>query len=305
MSTTTDAMQTRSDDAMALVSVYIPTRNRSALLRRAVDSVLAQSYPEIEILICDEASTDDTAEVVADYIQRYPGKFTYLRNETPQGACRARNRCMEQASGTYVTGLDDDDLFHPQRIECLVDLYRRNKVSFVCSRFRYFQSDAQIAALRDRQYGKAELEKVEPITLSALLYANLAGNQVLTELSRMRELGGFDEAMPSWQDYDMWIRLAERFGPALRTRQLLSFVDDDRSRARIRNSTKRAEGSERFIAKHTRLMSADQRRNHRNIQYVMNKQRPPLGDIARNISVGGYKSTLKVLLHKFFGVAIG
>lgn len=290
---------------MSLVSVYIPTRNRSALLRRAVDSVLAQTYPEIEILICDEASTDDTAEVVADYASRYPGKFTYLRNDTPQGACRARNRCIEEAVGTYVTGLDDDDLFHPQRIECLVDLYRRHKPSFACSRFRYFQGEDQIAMLRDRRFSEQELGKVDTLTLQTQLYANHAGNQVLTELSRMRALGGFDESMPSWQDYDMWIRLAERYGTAVRTRALLSFVDDDRSRARIRNSSKRAEGSERFIAKHTGLMNADQRRNHRNIQFVMNRQRPPLGDIARNISLGGYKSTIKVLVHKFFGVAIG
>ncbi|WP_369929576.1 glycosyltransferase family 2 protein [Xanthomonas sp. NCPPB 2632] len=292
-------------DTLPLVSVYIPTRNRSALLRRAVDSVLAQSYPRIEILICDEASTDDTAEVVAAYAQRHPGRFTYLRNDTPQGACRARNRCIEHAAGTYVTGLDDDDLFHPQRIACLVELYRRHDVSFVCSRFRYFQEEAQIAALRGRPYGVAELHATERLALPALLYANLAGNQVLTELSRMRELSGFDEAMPSWQDYDMWIRLADRFGPALRTRAVLSFVDDDRSRARIRNSSKRAEGSERFLAKHARLMSADQKRNHRNIQFVIGGQRAPLREIVRNLSLGGYKSTLKVLLHKFFGRAIG
>jgi glycosyltransferase involved in cell wall biosynthesis len=290
---------------MSLVSVYIPTRNRSALLRRAIDSVLAQTYTETEILICDEASTDDTAEVVAGYARLHPGKFTYLRNDTPQGACRARNRCIEEAVGTYVTGLDDDDLFHPQRIEGLVELYRRHKPSFACSRFRYFQTEAQIAALRERRYSEAELTKGDALTLQTLLYANHAGNQVLTELSRMRTLGGFDESMPSWQDYDMWIRLADRYGPAVRTRSMLSFVDDDRSRARIRNSSKRAEGSERFIAKHAGLMSADQQRNHRNIQYVMNRQRPSLGEIARNVSLGGYKSTLKVLLHKFFGVAIG
>jgi glycosyltransferase involved in cell wall biosynthesis len=295
----------RSEHAMPLVSVYIPTRNRSALLRRAIDSVLVQSYPEIEILVCDEASDDDTPEVMAGYIERYPGKFTYLRNDTPQGACRARNRCIEHASGTYVTGLDDDDFFHPQRVECLVGLYEAHSPSFACTRFRYFQDLQQVEPLRDRKYGSAELFKSDPLTLPGLLYANHAGNQVLTELSRMRELGGFDEAMPSWQDYDMWIRLAERFGPAVRSRHLLSFVDDDRSRARIRNSSKRAEGSERFIAKHAGLMSADQRRNHRNIQYVMNRERPPLGDIARNFSLGGYKSTLKVLIHKFFGVALG
>ncbi len=290
---------------MALVSVYIPTRNRSALLRRAVDSVLAQTWPEIEVLICDEASTDDTADLVDDYARRYPGKFTYLRNDTPQGACRARNRCIERASGTYVTGLDDDDLFHPQRIRCLVDLYRRHEPSFACSTFRYFQSIEQIADLRDRSYAASDFDKVETLTLANLLYANLAGNQVLTELSRMKALGGFDEAMPSWQDYDMWVRLADHYGPAVRTRQVLSFVDDDRSRARIRNSSKRAEGSERFIAKHEDLMSADQRRNHRNIQFVMNGQRAPFAQIVRNVSLGGYKSTLKVLLHKFFGVAIG
>jgi glycosyltransferase involved in cell wall biosynthesis len=290
---------------MALVSVYIPTRNRSGLLRRAIDSVLEQTYGEIEILVCDEASEDDTPEVMADYMHRYPGKFTYLRNDTPQGACRARNRCIEHATGTYVTGLDDDDFFHPQRIECLVALYETHKPSFACTRFKYFQDLLQVEALREREYPAAELAKGEPLTLPALLYANHAGNQVLTELSRMRELGGFDEAMPSWQDYDMWIRLAERYGTAVRSRHLLSFVDDDRSRARIRNSNKRAEGSQRFMAKHAGLMSPDQQRNHRNIQFVMNRERPPLGEIARNFSVGGYKSTMKVLIHKFFGVAIG
>ena len=290
---------------MALVSVYIPTRNRSALLRRAIDSVLAQSYDEIEILVCDEASDDDTPDVVASYIERYPGKFTYLRNDTPQGACRARNRCIEHASGTYVTGLDDDDFFHPQRVACLVDLYVTHAPSFACTRFRYFQDQQQVDMLRDRRYSAAELAKADELTLPALLYANHAGNQVLTELSRMRELGGFDEDMPSWQDYDMWIRLADRYGTAVRSRHLLSFVDDDRSRARIRNSNKRAEGSQRFIAKHAGLMSADQQRNHRNIQYVMNRERPPLRDIARNASLGGYKSTMKVLIHKFFGVSLG
>lgn len=294
-----------NDKTAPLVSVYVPTRNRSALLRRALDSVLEQTWPRIEILVCDEASTDDTPEVLAWYARCYPGKFTILRNETPQGACRARNRCIEHATGTYVTGLDDDDFFHPQRIECLVELYRRHSPSFACSRFRYFQAVSQVTALRDRLHDDAELAKADPIDLQELLYANLAGNQVLTELSRMRELGGFDEDMPSWQDYDMWIRLVDRFGPAVRARTLLSFVDDDRSRARIRNSSKRAEGSGRFIAKHERLMNADQRRNHRNIQYVMNRERPPLGEIVRNVSLGGYKSTIKLLLHKFFGVALG
>jgi|GEM_PF-219042 len=294
-----------NDTTIPLVSVYVPTRNRSELLRRALDSVLEQTWPRIEILVCDEASTDDTPEVLAWYARCHPGKFIVLRNDTPQGACRARNRCIEQASGTYVTGLDDDDFFHPQRIECLVDLYRRHRPSFACSRFRYFQSMSQVAALRDRVHDETELARADTLDLQALLYANLAGNQVLTELSRMRELGGFDEAMPSWQDYDMWIRLAERYGPAVRARTLLSFVDDDRSRARIRNSSKRAEGSGRFIAKHEHLMNADQRRNHRNIQYVMNRVRPPLAEIVRNVSLGGYKSTVKLLLHKFFGVAIG
>ena len=294
-----------NESSPPLVSVYIPTRNRSALLRRAIDSVLAQSWPAIEILVCDEASTDDTADVMADYDRMFPGRFTYLRNDTPQGACRARNRCIDHARGTYVTGLDDDDLFHPQRIECLVRLYERHRPSFACTRFRYFDDEGRIAAQRQRRFDDRERDASDELTLPALLYSNLAGNQVLTELSRMRELGGFDEAMPSWQDYDMWIRLAERFGTAVRSPHVLSFVDDDRSRARIRNSNRRAEGSALFLAKHAGLMNADQRRNHRNIQYVMNRERPPLRDIVRNMSVGGYKSTVKVLIHKFFGVAIG
>ncbi|HHH2557532.1 TPA: glycosyltransferase family 2 protein, partial [Escherichia coli] len=78
-----------------LVSVYIPTHNRANLLKKAVESVLRQTYPHVEILICDDGSTDNTEEVVNQLIERNSGKtIIYLKNEQARGACFSRNRCL-------------------------------------------------------------------------------------------------------------------------------------------------------------------------------------------------------------------
>src|SRR3954466_15167188 len=99
-----------------LVSVYIPTRNRRALVERAIKAVLEQDYRELEVIVVDDASTDDTpaflkAAAAAD------SRLTFFANDRPSGAPAARNRAIAAAKGAFVTGLDDDDYFEPTRSE--------------------------------------------------------------------------------------------------------------------------------------------------------------------------------------------
>jgi len=101
-----------------LITVYMPTHNRLELLQRAVVSVFAQTMQNFELIIVDDASSDDTF----DYLQKLAeqdSRVTVLRNEVSQGACVARNRAIELAKGKFVTGLDDDDEFLPL---CLRDM---------------------------------------------------------------------------------------------------------------------------------------------------------------------------------------
>ncbi len=190
------------------VTVYIPTRNRSGLLRRAVGSVLSQSYADLEIIIVDDASDDDTETVVNDLIAANDTSksIVYHRLSTLSGACAARNVAIQAATGEFITGLDDDDYFLPDRILHLVNSFDPQKYSFV------FCGYIRETVKSNGKSMRTAVRLTAPARFPDLLQRNVVGNQVLTLTERMRAVGGFDTELPAWQDYDMWIRLVRQFG---------------------------------------------------------------------------------------------
>jgi glycosyltransferase involved in cell wall biosynthesis len=108
-------MSTLTSNSRPLISVIIPTYNRAALLRRAIDSVYAQegigSQFDVEVLVVDEGSTDTTAEVAGAY-----SGLRYIRPSTNKGTSGARNVGLDAASGEYVAFLDDDDSWLPWKL---------------------------------------------------------------------------------------------------------------------------------------------------------------------------------------------
>ena len=118
-----------------LVSVIIPTYNRAALLREAVESVLKQTYGAIEVVVVDDGSTDDTAAVM----QEYGNRVRYSRR--PNGGVNAaRNIGIKQAKGQYLALLDSDDLWEPYKIEMQVALLKKfSDVGFTFSNFFIFR----------------------------------------------------------------------------------------------------------------------------------------------------------------------
>ena len=114
-----------------LVTVYITTRNRCRLLERAVDSVLAQTYKNYEIIVCNDASTDRTASFLEDMAKKHRN-FRYYSTSEAKGACVLRNIAIKEAKGEFITGLDDDDYFLPSRLERFVEQFDV-KYSFLCT----------------------------------------------------------------------------------------------------------------------------------------------------------------------------
>ena len=94
-------------------SVVIPVYNGAATIERAIDSVLAQSYPAIEIIVVDDASNDKTHEIVQD---KYAGKIQLIQKIVNQGSSAARNKGMDVATGYYIAFLDADDAWHPDKL---------------------------------------------------------------------------------------------------------------------------------------------------------------------------------------------
>ena len=117
-----------------LVSVIVPTYNRAVLLSEAVNSVLLQTYQNIEIIVIDDGSTDDTTEVMATFGDRV--RYTRRPNA---GVNAARNLGLKQARGEFIALLDSDDLWAPFKIELQVRLLRTfTDVGFTFSNFQIF-----------------------------------------------------------------------------------------------------------------------------------------------------------------------
>jgi glycosyltransferase involved in cell wall biosynthesis len=220
-----------------LVSVYVPTRNRVALLERAIASVLGQNYDAIELVVVDDASEDATPELLRTRAREH-ARLRHFRNDRPRGACAARNRAIEEARGVFVTGLDDDDEFMPERVAALVAAHQ-DRFAFVCSR-----------DLVQTRHGRVIQNPASGvITLDQLLHYNRVGNQVLVLRERMRAVAGYDEELPAFQDYDLWVRLVARYGPCLKLADasyLTHAEHDDRISA---SSERRVQGHARFVAK--------------------------------------------------------
>lgn len=187
--------------ANPLVSVYLPTHNRAEKFERALRSALNQTYENYEILVCDDGSTKENAERISQLIQDNP-KIRYLRNAVPRGACSARNLGIFAARGDFITGLDDDDEFLPERLERLLHVWN-DKYAFVCSNFW---------SKRPEQEAKLYYPPENCLlTLQQLLVKNVASNQVLTRTSRLQSIGGFREDVRRLQDWDTWLRLCSRY----------------------------------------------------------------------------------------------
>jgi len=118
-----------SGDTKPTVSVVLPTYNRADLVTRAVESVLAQSFPALELIIIVDGSTDDTMQRLAPYRDR--ARVVYQENA---GLGAARNAGIAMARGRYIAFLDDDDFWHPEKIRLQVEFFQAHpQCSLVCT----------------------------------------------------------------------------------------------------------------------------------------------------------------------------
>jgi len=229
-----------------LVSAVITTKNRADLLPRALESVHRQSYPNLEIVVVDDGSTDGTTEVLREYAAKY--SIILIRNENSQGACRARNQGIAAAGGDFIAGLDDDDEWHPRRVELLLEAYRDD--------FSCVTSDVELV------YPNRTLtwKKEKLITYNDLLYSNQVGNQVLVKKERLQAVGGFDESLVAAQDYDLWLRLSKDYGPVRNISKPLQKIYMEHGAEQITKARTQLAGYLSFYAKHKSEMNVAQRR---------------------------------------------
>ncbi|MBD3426570.1 MAG: glycosyltransferase [Candidatus Omnitrophica bacterium] len=189
-------------EKMKKVSVIIPAYNKADLTVRTVESVLAQTYVNIEIIVVDDGSTDDTKDRLSPYLGRI--RYEYKDNG---GACSARNLGISLAEGEYVGLLDCDDLYLPDKIErSVMSLEEDPGAGFVHTSSLFIDDD-------DNTVGRFSVKgrKEGWITKDLILRNFICNSTVVARRICFDEVGLFDETIFIPADWDMWLRLSERY----------------------------------------------------------------------------------------------
>lgn len=183
---------------LPLVSVIIPTFNRWPLIRDAVESVLAQSFSDFELIVVDDGSTDDTCRELAKMAPRLRC-FTTAR----RGVSAARNFGVSVALGRYIAFLDSDDLWLARKLEKQVAFMKRDPSIEVC------QTEEIWIRNGIRVNPKAIHRKPSgDIFAPSLELCLVSPSAVMMTKDLFAKAGGFDETLPVCEDYDLWLRIA-------------------------------------------------------------------------------------------------
>lgn len=272
---------------MKTISVYIPTHNRPVFLERALISLVNQDIQGFQVLVCDDGSHKENKKKVNAIIQNYRNKFSdlvFIDVEQPQGACSARNLMINAADGEFITGLDDDDEFSSNRLR----LFLENKK---LGDYPYLSSGLIV---NDGNKPQPFVQSKGEITLNKLLFSNIVGNQVFTRTEHLKSLKGYDTSFPSWQDYDLWVRLTNELGTGLKTQECTYILNIDHELGRITNSSRVKEGYVKFIDKHRLLLNTKQLKSLA-VQNLINSSTPP--DIRFLFKTIGTKPTYNLINH--------
>ncbi len=194
--------QTRSERNEPTISVVIPVYEQPQLLAEALESVNEQTVDDIEVIVVDDASDTDFKPIV----DRHGDRVRLLRHAENRGAAEARNTGIDAAHGEYVAFLDADDRWTPTKLEKQLEVFKRDDadLGLVYTGFVQYQLDGteweRYPDARGDIY-REELvrDRVHPTST------------VMVRLECLKRAGGFDPSLPSRQDYDLWIRIAEHY----------------------------------------------------------------------------------------------
>ena len=187
----------------SLVSVVIPTYNRQDSILKAIESVLNQSYTNVEVIIVDDCSTDKTEEIVN---KKYctNSRVKYFCLQTNSGACVARNEGVRQSSGEYIAFLDSDDYYLPQKVEKQIEMLQRTSADLCVSDFIRQDKDGNEGIIKMFDGSRNEI-------YFQLLYCNYMTTGTLLGKKNCFIETPFDEELPRYQDWDLVLRLCQKY----------------------------------------------------------------------------------------------
>lgn len=192
-------------DSQPAVAVIIPTYNRAHVIGRALRSVLNQTFKNLEVIVVDDGSTDDTQKLVESFVDP---RVRYLRCEANQGATAARNLGIKNTSAEFIAFQDSDDEWLCEKLEKQMAVFAQAGDNIGVVYCGFFRVDGKKAAY----YPSDAVLKKTGNVLESLLRGNFVTTQAaVVRRECFRSSGMFDERLPRYQDWELFIRLAKHY----------------------------------------------------------------------------------------------
>ncbi len=185
-----------------LVSIILPTHNREKTVTRALNSLFEQTYKNIEIIIINDASTDDTGKIISKFSKK-DTRIVILNNETGLGLAESLNKGIKRATGKYIARLDDDDFWcDKMKLEKQVDFLEKNKEYVLVG------GGAKKIDKNGKELSKYLLpERDEDIKKEILISNVLVHIAVLFRKEAWEKVGGYDKKFDGIEDWELWLRM--------------------------------------------------------------------------------------------------
>ncbi|AXS82091.1 glycosyltransferase [Marinobacter sp. Arc7-DN-1] len=239
---------------MVVISVITPTYNRARFLPNAVASVLAQTHADLELIIVDDGSEDNTRNVLKPFLADKRVRYFHQEN---QGQSHARNLALKQATGDFIAFLDSDDVWAPDKLEKQLAVFRANpEVDIVHGDEAIINEQGAVISLQNMRRYSGRITRY-------LLADNSVS--ITTALVRRRcfdEMGGFDTSVGVADDYELWLRFSARYcyqyepGIVASYRVMADQISSDKRRRYAANERI----IQQFLARYGEVLSPGERR---------------------------------------------
>lgn len=196
------------------VTVVCTCYNHEAYVLAALQSVVDQRYPNVELIVIDNASTDRSIECISGYVQKHPA-ITFIRNTENVGLCRAFNQGLRQAKGQFLIDLSADDVLLPDRIARQVERFEQlsSNYAVVFSNAAYIDSRGHLVSFHFPTDTKGRAVSTVPsgnVFRKILERYFICTPTMMMRRSVLEELGGYDETL-DYEDFDFWVRSARHY----------------------------------------------------------------------------------------------
>ncbi|MBI4358762.1 MAG: glycosyltransferase family 2 protein, partial [Candidatus Omnitrophica bacterium] len=207
---------------MVDVSVILCTYNRVGYLKEAIESVVAQTFTDWELILVNDGSTDETEEMVRPYLKS-ERRIRYFKKNNESCSASARNYGLSHVRGKYVAFLDDDDRWLPKKLELQVNLMEsRPEIGWCYTRFQiYLEEEGKLKPTKS-------FPEFLPTTFEELFRAFVPPSTVLMRKSCLDQAGWFNPKFRHSEDFDMWLRFGQRWPVAPIDEVLVFTVMDER-----------------------------------------------------------------------------